>query len=145
MNLTSLASLTMQVSPVRLINEPAAALPPVVSQSWPVGYTMTVWGVGIGVTVLIALLVTTWLRFSPHARALTLQTLVWRLSPPQFLALRSVSRASGTPASVLLISRGAFESAMTAWATTDDGTLVTPSRRNALASLSARLYGAQPA
>jgi hypothetical protein len=138
-NLTSLASLTMQVPPVRLITEPAAA--PVVSQPWPVGYTMTVWGVAIGVTVLIALIVTTWLRLSPHARALTLQAVVWRLSPGQLLALRSVARVSGIPASVLLVSRGAFESAMTAWAVAEGGELVTPRKRGCLASLSTRVFG----
>lgn len=136
MNINTTAPLSMQVNPVHLVTGPSQA-----SEPWPVGYTMTVWGVAIGITLLIALLVTTWLRLSPHARALMLQTITWRLSPRQLLALRSVSNASGTPTSVLLISRGAFESAMTAWATTNDGALVTPARRNALANLVTRIYG----
>jgi hypothetical protein len=124
------------VVPVRLLTEQAR-----VPEPWPVGYTMTVWGVGIGVTVLVALLISTWMRMSPNARALAVQAVVWRLSPRQLLVLRAASRASGTPASTLLISRGAFESAMAAWAG-GEGSGPTPAARRSLGLLASRLFGA---
>lgn len=126
----------LPVTPVRIVTGPVTA-----SEPWPVGYTMTVWGVAIGVTVVIALAITTWLRLAPQSRAIAIQTLVWRLSPAQLLALRSVAQVSGTPASVLLISRGAFQTAMAAWAQADGGTRVTPRRRTSLATVAARVFG----
>ena len=133
MSFDALSPLLAQVTPVRLLTETPRA-----SEPWPVGYTMTVWGVGIGVTVLIALAVSAWLRMSPNARALAVQTVVWRLSPHQLLVLRAASRASGTPASTLLVSRGAFERAAAAWA---GGVSPSPAARRSLAVLSARVYG----
>lgn len=135
MSVSTVSPVLFQVTPVRLVSEPL-----LLSEPWPAGYTMTVWGVAIGVTVAFALLVSTWLRMSPHARALAVQTLVWRLSPFQLLVLRAASRASGTPAATLLISRGAFESAMAAWAGSDGGT-PTPRARRSLAALSVRVFG----
>lgn len=137
MNIQTLPIAFQQVTPVRLLTEAPRATEP-----WPAGYTMTVWGVGVGVTVLLALIVHTWLRMSPNRRALLVQTVVWRLSPGQLLLLRAASRASDTPASTLLISRGAFESAMAAWA--GAGGSPTPRARRSLASLSARVFGRDP-
>lgn len=138
MSAPSLPPALLQVTPVRLVTEP-----PGLSEPWPVGYTMTVWGVAIGVTVLLAVAVSVWLRMPPHARALTVQTLFWRLSPFQLLVLRAAARASGTPAATLLISRGAFESAMAAWAGSE-GQTPTPRARRSLAALSARVFGRDP-
>ena len=127
------------VVPVRLLNtitQPAG----VPSKPWPVGYTMTVWGVAIGATVLAALAITTWLRMSAHARAFTIQSVTWRLTPRQVLALLSVSRKSGTPASVMLVSRGALDSAVSGCISGESGSL-TPSAQHSLAALSQRVFG----
>ncbi|MDP1662956.1 MAG: hypothetical protein Q8L55_13655 [Phycisphaerales bacterium] len=140
MSASTLGPVLFQVTPVRLVTEPAS-----MSEPWPVGYTMTVWGVAIGVTVLFALTVSAWLRMSPHARALAVQTLFWRLSPFQLLVLRAAARASGTPAATLLISRGAFESAVSAWAGREHGATLTPKSRQCLETLSGRLFGHPPA
>lgn len=133
--------MTMQIEAVRLVE--AAPKP---AEPWPVGYTMTVWGVGIGVLVVVSLAVSTWLRLSPFSRALIVQTLRWRLTPVQLLALRKASRVSGTPAAVLLISRSAFESAMAAWARVEEGaqggvTVMNASAQRAMGRVGGRVFG----
>jgi len=127
-----------QVTPVRLVHKAATGA----SEPWPMGYTMTVWGVAIGLTVLCAVAVSAWMRMSSDARALVVQTVYWRLSPRQLLVLRAAAQASGTPASTLLVSRGAFESAMAAWAERagDDGGITVATRRS-LATLAGKVFG----
>lgn len=138
----AVSTLAAQVDAVHLLSAPQPA-----AEHWPVGYTMTVWGVAIGAVVLISLIVTTWMRLSPSAKALTVQTLAWRLSPRQLWALRSVATASGTPAAAMLVSRGAFESAVAAWAEGESrgGRVGPASVQRPLALLFERVHGAGPA
>lgn len=94
-----------QVSPVRLVSGPP-------SEPWPVGYTMTVWGVAVGSVALLAAAVAGWMRLSAFSKALLLQSVAWRLPPSWLAALHRAAKASGTPAAVLLVSRGAFDAAV---------------------------------
>ncbi|HZW07741.1 MAG TPA: hypothetical protein VFF65_11525, partial [Phycisphaerales bacterium] len=61
MSLHTVIPALQQVAPVKLVHKAAAAAP----EPWPVGYTMTVWGIAICATVLAALAVSLWLRMSP--------------------------------------------------------------------------------
>ncbi|MFT3686181.1 MAG: hypothetical protein QM783_14875 [Phycisphaerales bacterium] len=125
-------TLLMQVEPVRLVSASHSSAP------WPVGYTMTVWGVALGVVTLTAVIVATWMRLSPHARAALAQAAALRLSPLELLAVRSAARAGGLHTSSLLIARGAMETAAGAAADSN----ASPATMRRLASVARRLYSA---
>jgi len=101
---------------------------------------MTVWGVAIGATVIVALVVSTWVRMSGPARGLATQAVWWRLTPRQLLLLRGAARHSGIPAAAMLVSRGAFDRGVAALATASGGDLPVSSRR-ALGALAVRVHG----
>jgi len=130
----AMPSTSETVGAVRLVT-PASGPDP-----WPAGYTMTVWGVAVGVTVVVAIAVSGWVRMSGPARALVAQAVCWRLTPRQWLLLRSASRSSGIPAAAMLVSRGAFDRGVASLATAGGGDLPVASRRS-LGALAIRVHG----